>query len=62
MYIQIESSQTILKIDRFYYGADGAYYVQLTSNPQPTVMLDGIMTMVDADVEGMDIDREPLCS
>ena len=41
----------------FYYGADGVYYVQLTSNPQPTVTLDGVMTMVDADVEGMDIDK-----
>ncbi len=41
----------------FYYGADGAYYVQLTSNPQPTVTLDGVMTMVDATVEGMDIDK-----
>ena len=41
----------------FYYGADGAYYVQFTSNPQPTVTLDGIMTMVDADVEGMDIEK-----
>ena len=41
----------------FYYGADGAYYVQFISNPQPTVTLDGIMTMVDADVEGMDIDK-----
>ena len=41
----------------FYYGADGTYYVQLTSNPQPTVTLDGIMTVVDADVEGMDIEK-----
>ena len=41
----------------FYYGVDGAYYVQLTSNPQPTMTLDGIMTMVDGTVEGMDIDK-----
>ena len=41
----------------FYYGVDGAYYVQLTSNPQPTMTLDGVMTIVDATVEGMDIDK-----
>ena len=41
----------------FYYGADGVYYVQLTSNPQSTVTLDGVMTMVDGTVEGMDIDK-----
>lgn len=41
----------------FYYGADGTYYVQFTSNPQSTVTQDGVMTVVDADVEGMDIDK-----
>ena len=41
----------------FYYGAEGAYYVQLSSNPQPIVTLDGVMTIMDADVEGMDIDK-----
>lgn len=41
----------------FYYGADGAYYVQFTSNPQPTVTLDGVMTIVDGTVEGMDVDK-----
>ena len=41
----------------FYYGADGAYYVQFTSNPQPTVTLDGVMTIVDGTVEGLDVDK-----
>ena len=57
-YVQTDRVITHYFEDRpFYYGADGAYYVQLTSNPQPTVTLDGIMTMVDADVEGIDIDK-----
>jgi ComEC/Rec2-like protein len=57
-FVQTERVVTHYFEDRpFYYGAEGAYYVQVTSNPQPTVTRDGVMTMVDGTVEGLDIDK-----
>ena len=42
----------------FYYGTEGNYYVHVTSSPQKTVTLDGVMTMVDGTIEGLAVQKD----
>ncbi len=41
----------------FYYGTQGIYHIQVTGAPQETMTVDGLMTVVDAAVEGLTIDK-----
>lgn len=42
----------------FYYGTEGNYYVHITSSPQETVTVDGVMTMVDGTIEGLAVQKD----